>query len=119
GIIIETHIEDFALTSPSAITHQKTFLEIKWLLDASLRRIEFNKSERRNSYDRKNHHRCSHHIILYAGTGALFTGTPGASRASESRWCQKASQHCRHFCGYKEKYPRRDEKNRGKFPYKY
>src|SRR5438045_8502971 len=69
---------------------QKNFPGIKWLLAASLRRIEFNKSEPRNSYDHKNHHRSSRYIILYAGIVALFTGTPGAS---ESRWRQKASQH--------------------------
>ena len=69
---METCIEDFGLNFSLRDNAPKTFLEIKWLLDASLRRIEFNKSERRNSYDRKNHHRSSHYIILYAGTGALF-----------------------------------------------
>jgi hypothetical protein len=46
-----------------SVTHQKTFLEIKWLLGPSLRRIEFNKSERKTHMIAK---------IIIAAAIALF-----------------------------------------------
>src|SRR5262245_12893001 len=84
GTIMEIDIENLRLNFSFSDNAPKSFLETKWLLDTSLRRIEFNKSKRINSYDHKNHRRSSDCTILYAGVVTLCTGTPGASRARES-----------------------------------
>ena len=89
------------------------------MLDSSLRRIEFNKSERRNSYDRKNHHRSSHYIILYASTGALFTGTPGASEHPKAGGAKKQVSTADISAGIKKNITAETNKSDGKFHVKY
>ena len=87
------------------------------MLDASLRRIEFNKSERRNSYDRKNHHRSSHYIILYAGTGALFTGT--SDEHPKAGGAKKQVSTADISAGIKKNITADTNKSDGKFHVKY
>ena len=116
---METCIEDFRLNFSLRDNAPKTFLEIKWLLDASLRRIEFNKSERRNSYDRKNHHRSSHCIILYAGIGALSQEHPEHPEHPKAGGARKRLAPLTFLPGIKKNITAETSKSDGKFHVKY